>query len=241
MKEVCTKLNQMPNRPRSSQALLGFLVRCACSCKSINTLVSSAQTPVEEVAIGNDCAAILRCMFDAYIQAAYLFIDSNEREERARLYLDYEHVERFLLSTEVSSRSNPFSKSIASSPLRPEGEKRNRKEFDRVKAKYPVKKRNARADDVRNTWYPGNLRDLARIIGMEDEYIVFVKRSHGSIHSSPFAVFKGPSITGEHFCYFASLLVSRVARMVVENDSLAVSSESAAIIDAHSINPLDIG
>ena len=99
----------------------------------------------------------------------------------------------------------------------------------------------AGSDDVRDKWYPRNLREIAKIIGEEDEYIVFVKRSHGSIHSSAFAVFKGPSITGKDFCYFASLLACRVARMVVENDSLSVTAESAEIIDAHATDPLDIG
>lgn len=242
LKEVITKVYHVPNKRSSSQALLGFLVRCAGSWKSINTLVSSAPTSVEADAIGNDCAAILRCMFDACIQAAYLFIDPKEREDRARLYLDYEHVERFLLSTEIASRNNPLSKSIAASPLRPEGEKRNRKEFDRVKAKYLVKK-STRPDHVRNTWYRGDLRTLAKTIGkeQEDEYIVFVKRSHGSIHSSRMAVSKGPSITGKNFCYFASLLACRVARMVVENDSLSVTSSSAEMIASHATSPLDIG
>ena len=77
-------------------------------------------------------------------------------------------MELYQRSTEVVGRDNQISRFIATSPLRKEGEKRNRKDFERVRSRYLVKGKGR----VRQNWYEGNLRELATKINREDEYVV---------------------------------------------------------------------
>ena len=100
-------------------------------------LVRTARTSEQLDARANDCAAILRCMYDAFIQAAYV---ATKPDVLGRLYLDYEHVERFLAPTKIVGQDNRMARDVANSPMRKAGEKRNRKEFERVKSAYLTKK-----------------------------------------------------------------------------------------------------
>lgn len=72
-----------------------------------------------------DVATLLRAMFDAYIQADFIFRDPASRAERAALYLDFEHIERFKMKNKVLNHSNQLSDRLKSSPKRtPEAEDR---------------------------------------------------------------------------------------------------------------------
>jgi hypothetical protein len=43
-----------------------------------------------------DAGVLLRCMFDAYLQADYIVRDPAKQMERATMYLEFQHVDRVL-------------------------------------------------------------------------------------------------------------------------------------------------
>lgn len=114
-----------------SCCLLCFLVRVANTWRSIRTLRKYAP---DEEAFAVDAAVLLRAMFDAYLQAAFVIHDVDARNERARAYLDFEHVERYKFEGKVTSHDNPVTNAVKASPNRPEGQKRLQEQYDRVKA-----------------------------------------------------------------------------------------------------------
>lgn len=233
--EVIAAARQCGQGRPSGKALLAFLTRGAGSWKSLRILAHATQGNTPEWDwIGNDCAAILRCMFDAYIQAAYVFHDPETRESLGDLYLEYELVECHQLSQAIIRLDNPFARRIAQSPLRETGEKANTEAYDRVRRNYPRRK----SRGVRKTWYDGGLFALAKAIGKDDEYVVLVKALHGSIHSSPLAMSKGPLYDKDAVVLLSDILVGRLAHMVVENGQVSISEDSRKIIAALQAEPL---
>ncbi len=83
-----------------SNTLLCFLVRVANTWKSIRTL--RTHTLVQN-GFMVDAGVLVRAMFDAYLQADYVFSDPAKRSVRAASYLDYAHVERYKTTRKVLS------------------------------------------------------------------------------------------------------------------------------------------
>jgi len=242
LEETITALAQKPRKRPSEHALLGFLVRGAGTWKSINYLINATNHSQDDAdAISNDCGALLRCLYDAFIQAGYVFAVPKEREARGELFLNYYAIERHQRSQEVVKLKTPFAKKIAQSPMRAAGEKRNKREYDRVKHLYLNKSKKNKKEKVRDHWYPGTLRDRSQDVGCLNEYISFVKSLNGSTHSGPAAIRHGCSINNNGLWVWSAMLVSRIAKMVVENSSLAVSERATETIRAFTANsPSDL-
>lgn len=216
-----------------SRCLLFFLVRVANTWRSIRTL--RKYTPDQE-GFAVDAAVLLRAMFDAYLQAAFIVHDPNRRNERARAYLDFEHVERYKFATKVTSHDNPLANGLKASPKRPEGEKRLRDHYDRVKGTYLTQKRRAdgtvkQGPRTRNKWYVGDLSTIARAVGREAEYDFFVANFHGCVHSSALAVGDGPMFPPAHVLRLASMIAARVAEMSVRYNAIDLGDFYRPILD----------
>ena len=234
MKQVIRQANECSENDSVARALLFFLLRVANTWRSIRTLRNN--TPDEE-GFAVDAGTLLRAMFDAYIQAEYIVHDPSKADERARDYLDFEHVERFKSATSVMKHDTPLSNHLKASPKRAEGEKRLQQEYDRVKERYFVEKR--RSDGTvkygpgtRNTWYAQNLSDLARTLGREDEYDSLLKNFHGCVHSSPMAVRRGPMVSARHVLDWASTIAARVAKLSVEHHKFELDDLYSRILNA---------
>jgi len=96
-----------------SEALYALLTRVINTHLSIHILRGYTSTDVFVV----DAAVLLRCMFDAYFQAEYIYKDEDKREERAKLYVEYYHVERYNLANKFIKHNNEFSKMMNASPI----------------------------------------------------------------------------------------------------------------------------
>jgi hypothetical protein len=191
-----------------ARALLCLLTRCANSWLSIKTLRSYA--PQEEVFMV-DAGSLLRAIMDAYIQAAYIVVDTDQRQSRAADYFDFEHVERYESLKKFLRYENWLSDRIKTSPRRAEGEGKARAEYDRVKARF--QERNGR---TRNHWYPGSLFALAGSINLKEEYDLILSKLHGCVHSSASATLHGPPISPEFILDWTSTYTARVAVLGVE-------------------------
>jgi len=235
-REIIGALYARSRRTFDENALLGLFTRIAGSWDSLCALVGTSRNDMHLQARAHDCAAILRCMYDAYIQLAYIAV-SPEEEQLGELYCEFVHVERFKVSTEAVKQENAMARMVANSPMRAEGEPRNRREFDRVKHLY-IKPKPKDADDTRGKWYRlSNLRQVAEKIGRGDDYVWFVKRYGSSVHSGPFAVFHGPQCADARIIEGLALhYVCLAAKNVVQKCQLPFSERSQALVRGGSID-----
>lgn len=218
-----------------ARALLLFLVRVSNSWRSIRKLLDS-QKDMESFTV--DAATLLRAMYDAHIQAEYIIHDLDKSNERARDYLEFEHVERYKLVNSVMKHDTPLSSHLKMSPERPDGEKRLHEEYDRVKSRYLVKKRNKNDGSIRwgprtrNTWHSVDLYKMAEAVEKDDEYDSLLKGLHGCVHSSAFAVGRGPMVSSEYVLHWASMVAARVARLNVNHHKIDLGESYRSVLNA---------
>ena len=217
--------NKNSDRP-SSRALLGFVVRNAGSWKTLNALVGHCENEDAFKAVAIDCGAVVRCMYDAYIQALYVIHDPNDCDRRGELYLEYEHVERYRQMQKLIGQDNELSEYLHNSPLREIGEVRIQQEYDRVKGNYS----SGRRDGVRNHWYPQHLRAIAEEVGRQDEFDWFVAGFHGSVHSGPLTVFHGPALPGAGVLYIAISIAARTAMLLAKHEDLDLDQDALGLL-----------
>jgi len=234
LKQVIEKSHDCSAKDEVSRALFCFLVRVANTWCSIRTL--RQHSPDERLFIV-DAGVLLRAMFDACFQAEYVVHDADSMNGRASEYLEYEHVERYKISRKVLSHDTQLAVRLKSSAKRPEGEKRVLEEYDRVKDKYLVEKRQSdgtvkRGPRTRNTWYSGDLSTIAQSLGKQAEYDTFVTVFNGCVHSSAFAVHAGPMVSPQHVLTLASKLAGRVARLNAQHNRLNLGDLYGPIMDA---------
>ena len=77
-----------------------------------------------------------------------------------------------------------------------------------------------RRTKTRNTWYSGNLPEIAKNLDKEAEYDIFIANLNGCVHSSAMAVQDGPPMTAQHVLTFASKIAARVTRLSVQHNRI---------------------
>jgi len=229
LQTIIVDLHTREKQDAVSVALLFLLVREANTWRSIRLL--HKHTPEKfHPAFLVDAGTLLRAMFDANVQAEFIFFDPAKRIERAGQYLDFEHVERFEMLQKILRHDNPLSKSLKSSPKRQDGEKRVQESYDNVKDQFLLdqKKSNGNAQHAprtRNKWYEGGLPQLAGATGNAAEYDSFVASFSGCVHSSAYAVRYGPMYPEDHILHLASKFAARVAKINVDYNRLEIGED----------------
>ena len=234
LKQVIQKSHDCSATDDVSRALLCFLVRVANTWYSIRTL-QQQHSPNEKLFIV-DAGVLLRAMFDACFQAEYIVHDADIANVRANDYLEYEHVERHKILRKALGHDTQLADRLRSSVKRPVGEKRVQEEYDRVKDKYLVEKRQCngtgkRGSGTRNAWYSGDLSTIARSLGKQVEYDTFITQFNGCVHSSAFAVRTGLMIRPQHVLTLASKIAARVAQLNVRHNRIDLDKFYGPIMD----------
>ena len=242
LKQVIGKVYAQKNRDKVSTALLFFLVRAANSWRSIVTLLVHSENH-ETYTI--DAAVILRCIFDAYLQANLIYQDPDERDERAELYLDYAHIDKYKAQAKPLQHKNEFSDKLSANPNRPKMQPLLKAEYDRVKSRYFKKHRSPDGTvklgpDIRDKWYEGTLPDLAKHAGKGDEYDTFITPFSGSVHSSAYSVEVGPLLKGDHLSLLASGFTARIVRLNVEHNKISLNETDLEILEIFSKSLLNV-
>lgn len=217
-----------------ARALLFFLVRVSNTWRSMRAL--DKYVPDDEGPM-LDAGALLRVVFDAYLQAAYIAHDKTKAVARAQDYLDFAHVERYKQAQKVIGCDNPFANALKSSPDRPAGEQRLQQEFDRVCGRYAApegRKKGVQKGKVRvrTNWYPGTLADIAQSIGRSEEYAFIHSSFHGCVHSTALAVEKGPLVRRKYILDWASTVAARVASLSVEHNRIGLDEFYSRLLAA---------
>src|SRR5262249_49237982 len=157
----------------------------------------------------------------------------------ARMYLDFEHIDRYKAVNKVLSHDTPLKDMLLSSSNVAAGQNRTLSEYNRVKSQFLVKKRASSAvgkagAGTRDKWYEGNLRDLHTVVGKQEEYDAIVSPFHGCMHSGSFAVRSGPPLHAEYVMFFASTIAARVALLSVQCNQLDISSDDREVLEEYS-------
>jgi hypothetical protein len=181
---------------------LRLLVRNANTWRSIRLLLHAAASEVEQEGIALDGGALLRCMYDAFLQFMFMTQQESELEFRSRLYIEFEHIERYRSIERLRDSSGVVAKKLFNSPNRPEGEARAKAAYNAVRANYPNKL----------NWYGkfGSLRKLAVIAGYTEEFDIIMDSLHGCAHAGPMASVFGPNLAVKHFHSFSDELLARM-------------------------------
>lgn len=232
--EVITTGHSTNNDRPSSRALLAFAVRLAGSWKSTVTLVKHHPEQDDLRAISNDCAVILRCMYDAFLQMRWVADGPNDPDKMGQLYLNFLPVENYQLMKIVLSQKDALSKRVINSPLKREGLPRSKENYNSVKDNYP----NPNGKGVRKQWYPGSLAGLARDLGATEEYTWYVRRNNSSVHTGPRAMFGGSQACAHNIETLSRSILVRGLGVLVKHDKLRVSELAEQVITAYSTSLL---
>lgn len=226
LKQIISESNMRRADDLVAKALLFLLVRVANSWRSIRTL--REHTPDKE-GFMIDAGTIIRAMYDAYFQAEFVTCDREQSIQRATDYFEFEHIEKYILFERILTHSNWIAERLKLSPKREVGQKENKRQFERVKNRFPLGKK--QKDKTRSHWYPGNLAGVAKDIDKADEYDTILALFNSSVHSSAFAVNSGPPISSGQVLNMASTIVAKTARLSVVHNKIKLSDTHQQILD----------
>jgi hypothetical protein len=232
LRDTIRLLNDRAQSDSTARAMLFFLVRVSNTARSVFTLFEHSP---ETFFI--DAGSLLRVAYDAFLQAAYIVHDPVESSKRAADYLDYADIERYLLTQKVIRYDNPLANRLRNSPKRTEAEPPQRARFDSIKHRY--QKPDGRG--VRDRWYAGDLRRIAKCVGRVEEYDLFCSQTNGCVHSSAYHVSQGPAFPEQWIADFVLIFACRVAQLCLDRFPLPITSDSRQVIlDAAKTSFIDV-
>jgi hypothetical protein len=127
--------------------------------------------------------ALVRTLFELAWQFEYIMQDP---EHRAKQYTEFYWITRYKQARAWADNPVGFiTKRLAESPRRPEGEKRNCAEFQRVKAMFMVSTRDGK-ERLAGNWYKMQTRELAAMLDREAEYRLVYASASAWAHGDPF-------------------------------------------------------
>lgn len=225
LRDIICQSHALGDSDDVSKALLFFLVRVANTWRSIRTLRKHTN---DSEGFMVDAGSLLRAMYDAYLQAAYLVSDPIKSSERACDYFDFEHIERYEAMKRTLSADNWVAQRLQQSPKRSEGQRANEQQYDSVKSRF---QRKPGKDSTRNRWYPGTLPAIAEKSGRLDEYKTFLATFNGCVHSSASALKIGPPISAKYVLMMASTIAAKVARLSVVHNELTLNANYQRLLE----------
>lgn len=124
----------------------------------------------------------IRAMFEVWLQLEFILRDPAERAKR---YLEFEHVTRYLrMNAIVKNPSGPIGQRLASSPRCDQGQARNKREYDRVRPLFEYTTKAGKKKDAKN-WYKMRIDELADSLGFAGEYRFVYAACSDWAHANP--------------------------------------------------------
>ena len=211
---------------KKAKALLSLATHIANNWKAVCVLHGGVDRDEMRDVIANPAAALVRCMYDALLQAMYIAVEPAKSEERASDYLAFGAVERHQFMERILKGTSALSRQLAGSTKRASSEQAIRVEYGRIKDRF--------ADHhgrVRHHWYPGNLRELAKTVGKDEEYSWYVAYSNSSVHGGVHSVLRGPLVpSGDGSLFAAAAVACQAAQLLVNELPIQVSKECKAFM-----------
>lgn len=181
-----------------------------------------------------DGASILRNIYDVMLQGLYIMADPSKQEARAQLYLDFIKVERKKRIDLIDASGTDTAKHVRASPKRPKAEPEIHKQFNAVEHKFRTKK-----GGLRDYWYSGSLRDLAKASGFEPEYELMQRFLSGVVHSSPLTLKEGPIVSGFLLMDWHWRFAFRILGAYADYKKVVLDKAESGLIDSARANVFD--
>lgn len=189
---------------------------------------------------GRDGNVLLRVIYDATLQLAWMLDNPEERDDRCERFLDYLWIEKHKFRKRFDLRQTDATRQVAASPFRNEGEKQQNSKLLQIGPKFLTKSGRTEIDSMskperdaylvsprakyQQNWYGGaNLRELACAAGLESEYEILHPLASGDVHVSPMSLMTRPTISARRLTTWASLLVARACRSYVDAFEIVLS------------------
>ena len=218
---IAERINRAGKHNVITEAAFLLHGRIVESCNSLEILVDKAPHN-----FSFDAAMILRGMYDAMLQCLYILADPDERENRARLFLDFFWVEQRRITELMDNNPSFVAQHVRTSPKRPSHEPQLQQKFDLVRTRYLNRK-----GTCRRTWYTGGLRKLARAVGYEHEYEILQQYLSAYVHSSAFALkWGGSGLTAAQLITNAWMLSLRTLGPIADVAGVALTDEETEAI-----------
>jgi len=173
----------------------------------------------------------VRTMFELALQFEYLMQDPVPR---AQQYLNFVHIARYRRSKAlVDNPSGLIARRLASSPKRPEGEKRNKKEYDRVRPQFIMIDERSGRKRLPGNWYCMPVHDLADKLGWLSEYKTWYAHASDWIHSDPFSTQRELPYGGKESQMIIWVCSRYYARMLLRlSDKIVLTAEHYELLKA---------
>jgi hypothetical protein len=175
---------------------------------------------------GPDTAVLLRVMYDAWLQLEFMAWPelSATRSARVGMYWQFSLVDNFAYYENLDRQRSAMGEG---SRLRANAEdiERERRLVEEYRGKFENKK-----GKLRKYWYPGTLRDVARAVGRDTEYVSFVSLLSAATHASPAAHWKRGLWTTEFSAFFALMLQARAVVSTARLFEIPVPDRYAEIL-----------
>jgi hypothetical protein len=207
---ACWKTNPLPGR--ADEATLRLFRRSAQLMGAVAALVKMHRA--------YESPLILRAMFELSVQLEYLLLHS---EERAELYLEYEHVSRYRYMSGLLRDFCPgtFAEWLAGSPQRAGGEAAARAQYERVRARFTREGKKAPA----NNWYMQTFRELCEQVGRLAEYKLWYSRCSGWLHADPFGIRQQRQLADSHALMLAMCYHGRVLAQLADQKKILLTND----------------
>jgi hypothetical protein len=176
---------------------------------------------------------LIRALFEVAAQFEYMMQDS---ETRARQYLDFEHVTRYLRERAFLTKANgPIGDMLRRSPQRKEGEKKVEAEFEKVRPRFLNKK-----GKIWKNWHGLQFRQLVgRLqssgVDWQTEYELWWKDFSAWAHADPFGedrpqrglADKGSDVLLQCYPYYSRMLLKISEKLILTNEQYQFLKEAA--------------
>ncbi|HNO79054.1 MAG TPA: DUF5677 domain-containing protein [Phycisphaerae bacterium] len=216
------------NGSAGDEAIKALVVHIQNNWTALRFIHEGAQASGREIAVANPAVALIRCMYDALLQALYIAHDSERRDALGEDYLDYAYIREYKDMQLIINGSDSLSKRLANSPLRIAREPEIRANYAKHKSRYLAGEKG-----VRDKWYEArNLWEIASLVGKSSEYGWYCTLSNGSIHADSRVVQHGPRLyfSGELYPIAANVACQAIKLLTKELD-IQLSKENADLLN----------
>ena len=173
-----------------------------------------------------DGNVLLRVIYDATLQLAWMLDDPKERNDRCGRFCDYLWIEKHKFRQRIDLRQTDATRQVAASPDRNEGEKELNGNLLRIGRGFLTKEGRKEWDSKNETerdaylvspkaryhpnWYEGaNLASLACKAGLQSEYEILHPLASGDVHTSSMSLQQQPTFSAHRLTLWTSLLAIR--------------------------------
>ena len=176
---------------------------------------------------GYEAPVMLRAMIEVSVQLEYLLLNP---QERAELYLEYEHVSnyRYMSALLTDCRPGTISGGLANSPQRAGGEATARANYERVRARFTKEGKSAPA----GKWYMKSFRELCEETGHLAEYKLWYSRFSAWLHADPSAIRQQVPLPGNHALMLAMCYHGGVLRQIADRKKMVLTNEQYEFLNA---------